>query len=105
MTPVAGEYAIEAGPDPVLVVADSNGPLSDALAAELEDAAAAAGIELGHAVVSSYGSDASNALSAGLVARTACLAFATENTHGYEIAHLDAIAASVAVLEQWLSAG
>ena len=33
------------------------------------------------------------ALAGGMIARTACLAFATENTHGFEIAHLDGITA------------
>ncbi len=37
-----------------------------------------------------------------MIARTACLAFATENTHGFEIAHLDGISACVDVLERWL---
>jgi putative aminopeptidase FrvX len=103
VTPVAEEYAIDAGPDPVLVVADAYGPLDDSLAAELDDAAAAAGIGMRHAVLSGFGSDATAALTGGMIARTACLAFATENTHGFEIAHLGGIAACVDVLEQWLS--
>ncbi|HEY3764090.1 MAG TPA: M20/M25/M40 family metallo-hydrolase [Gaiellales bacterium] len=104
VTPVAEEYGIEAGPDPVLVVADSHGPLDDSLSAELDDAAAAAGITMRHAVLTSFGSDATAALSSGMIARTACLAFATENTHGFEIAHLGGIAACVDVLERWLGA-
>ena len=56
-----------------------------------------------HAVLSGFGSDASSALNIGMIARTACLAFATENTHGFEIAHLDGIAACVDVLERWLA--
>jgi putative aminopeptidase FrvX len=104
VTPVAEEYAIEAGPDPVLVAADSHGPLSDTLTAEIDDAAAAAGITMRHAVLSNFGSDATAALSQGLIAHTACLAFATENTHGFEIAHLGGIAACVDVLERWLTA-
>jgi putative aminopeptidase FrvX len=102
VTPVAAEYAVEAGPDPVLVVADANGPLDDGLNAELEDAAAAAGLTMRHASLSGFGSDASSVLAAGMVARAACLAFATENTHGFEIAHLDGIEACVAVLAAWL---
>ena len=39
----------------------------------------------------------------GLIARTACLAFATENTHGFEIAHLGGIVGCVDVLERWLA--
>ena len=102
VTPVAKEYRTDPGPDPVLVTADSHGPLEDTLSGELEDAAAAAGVTLRYAALSSFGSDATAALSSGLIARTACLAFATENTHGFEIAHLDAIAGCVEVLDRWL---
>lgn len=35
----------------------------------------------------------------GHVARTACLAFPTQNTHGYEIAHLGAIANCIDLLK------
>ena len=103
VTPVADEYGVDAGPDPVLVVADASGPLDDVLGAELDDAAAAAGVRMRHASLAGFGSDASKVLSSGLVPRAACLAFATENTHGFEIAHLDGIAACVQVLETWLS--
>ena len=102
VTPVADEYGVDAGPDPVLVVADASGPLDDALGAELDDAAASAGVRMRHASLAGFGSDASKVLSSGLVPRAACLAFATENTHGFEIAHLDGIEACVKVLETWL---
>jgi len=103
VTPVAKEYRTDPGPDPVLVTADSHGPLEDTLSGELEDAAAAAGVTLRYAALSSFGSDATAALSSGLIARTACLAFATENTHGFEIAHLGGIVGCVDVLERWLA--
>jgi len=102
VTPVAEEYGVDAGPDPVLVVADASGPLDDVLGAELDDAAAAAGVRMRHASLAGFGSDASKVLSSGLVPHAACLAFATENTHGFEIAHLDGIDACVRVLETWL---
>jgi len=103
VTPVAKEYRIDPGPDPVLVAADGLGPLEDTLNAELEDAAAAAGVNLRYAALSGFGSDATAALSSGMIARTACLAFATENTHGFEIAHLGGIVGCVDVLERWLA--
>jgi putative aminopeptidase FrvX len=34
----------------------------------------------------------------GHVPRAACLSFPTDNTHGYEIAHLDAIARCIDIL-------
>jgi putative aminopeptidase FrvX len=103
VTPVAEEYGVDAGPDPVLVVADAFGPLDEALGAELEAAAGAAGVTMRHASLSGFGSDATAILKSGLAPRAACLAFATENTHGFEIAHLDGIAGCVRVLETWLS--
>lgn len=103
VTPVAEEYGVDAGPDPVLVVADAYGPLDERLGAELDDAAAAAGVRMRHASLSGFGSDATAILKSGIVPRAACLAFATENTHGFEIAHLDGIAGCVRVLETWLS--
>ena len=103
VTPVAKEYRTDPGPDPVLVTADAHGPLEDTLNAELEDAAAAAGVNLRYAALSGFGSDATAALTFGMIARTACLAFATENTHGFEIAHLGGIVACVDVLERWLA--
>ena len=42
--------------------------------------------------LSGLGSDASITMKFGHVARAACLAFPTQNTHGYKIAHLGAIA-------------
>ena len=102
VVPVAKEYAIEPGPEPVLVRADAYGPLDDALSSELADAAVAEGLGIRHAVVSRYGSDASTSLDTGRIARSACLAAATENTHGFEIAHLDAIEGCVRILQRWL---
>ena len=102
VVPVAKEYAIEAGPDPVIIRADSYAPLDDGLSWELADAATAAGVTVHHAAVTRYGSDASSSLDSGRVPRSACLAAATENTHGFEIAHLDAIDGCVRILHNWL---
>jgi putative aminopeptidase FrvX len=72
------------------------------VAKELADAAAGAGVTVHHAAVTRYGSDASSSLDSGRVPRSACLAAATENTHGFEIAHLDAIDGCVRILHNWL---
>ena len=77
-------------------------PLDEGLSWELADAAAAAGVTVRHAAVTRYGSDASSSLDSGRVPRSACLAAATENTHGFEIAHLDAIDGCVRILHNWL---
>jgi putative aminopeptidase FrvX len=102
VVPVAKEYAIEPGPDPVIIRADSYAPLDEGLSWELADAAAAAGVTVRHAAVTRYGSDASSSLDSGRVPRSACLAAATENTHGFEIAHLDAVDGCVRILHNWL---
>jgi putative aminopeptidase FrvX len=43
-------------------------------------------------VVRSFGSDTAGATRAGNLAMSACLAFPTENSHGFEVAHLGGIA-------------
>ena len=105
VVPVAKEYAIDPGPDPVLIRADARAPLDDGLSDELADAGAAEGIAVRHAVVSRFGSDASTSINTGRVARSACLAVATENTHGFEITHLDAVEGCVRILQRWLGDG
>lgn len=62
-------------------------------------AALTRGIPLQTAVLSGFGSDGSIAMKAGHVARASCLGFPTQNTHGYEIAHLGAIEHCVDLLE------
>ena len=89
--PLASEYPIEDGESPVLLVQDGYGIYDEGLNAQLRAAAAAAGVEVQLATISGFGSDASIAMKFGHVARAACLAFPTQNTHGFEIAHLGAI--------------
>ncbi|MHC5765580.1 MAG: hypothetical protein ACYTXI_08100 [Nostoc sp.] len=50
-------------------------------------------------ILSQFGSDASIAKKFGHVGRATCLAFPTQNTHGYEIAHLGAIANCINLLK------
>jgi putative aminopeptidase FrvX len=102
VVPIAKEYRLDPGPEPVLIRADGAGPLDDDLSLELADAAESLGIEVRHAVVTRYGSDASVVRDSGRIPRTACLAIGTENTHGFEIVHLDAVESSVRMLERWL---
>jgi putative aminopeptidase FrvX len=103
VAPVAAEYALTAGPHAVLVEGDARTVLHDGLGRELAAAALAAGVPIQHAFLARYGSDASTLYSDGLLARAACLAVAVENTHGCEIAHLDAVEACVDVLAAWLA--
>ena len=55
------------------------------------------------AVPARYGSDASTALHAGLVARGGAVAATTDNTHGLEIAHLEAPERLARLLHEWLA--
>ena len=96
--PVSSEYPIQEGSMPVLLSQDHYGLYDEYLNAEIRQAANKAQIPLQEAAISGFGSDASIAMKFGHVARAACLSFPTENTHGYEIAHLGAIANCVIVL-------
>lgn len=96
--PLADEYPIESGPEPVLLSQDNYGVYDEYLNAEIRLAATKANIPLQLAVIDGFGSDASIAMKFGHVCRGACLSFPTQNTHGYEIAHLGAIANCTEIL-------
>ncbi|HHP7230611.1 MAG TPA: M42 family peptidase [Xenococcaceae cyanobacterium] len=96
--PLAAEYPIQEGKNPVLLSQDNYGLYDEYLNAEIRQAANKVQIELQEAAINGFGSDASIAMKFGHVARAACLSFPTENTHGYEIAHLGAIANCILVL-------
>ena len=96
--PLADEYPIDAGVAPVLLSQDNYGVYDELLNAEIRQAANKADIPLQLAVLDGFGSDASIAMKFGHVSRAACLSFPTQNTHGYEIAHLGAIANCIEVL-------
>ncbi|MEL6496656.1 MAG: M42 family peptidase [Cyanobacteria bacterium J06623_7] len=96
--PLAAEYPIKSGVAPVLLSQDNYGVYDELLNAEIRHAAEQAQVPLQLAVIDGFGSDASIAMKFGHVARGACLSFPTQNTHGYEIAHLGAIANCIEVL-------
>lgn len=101
--PLAPEYPIADGVAPVLLSQDSYGLYDEGLNQELQQAAEAAQIPIQRAILSSFGSDASIAMKLGHVARGACLGFPTQNTHGYEIAHLGAIGNCLEILVSYVS--
>ena len=102
--PLAEEYPIEAGVAPVLLSQDNYGVYDEILNAEIRNAANKANVLLQLAVIDGFGSDASIAMKFGHVSRGACLSFPTQNTHGYEIAHLGAIANCIEVLVSYCMA-
>ena len=91
VAPTAEEYGLTCVPEPVLIEADTRSTLDHGLGRELAAAARAEGLEPRHVVLDRYGSDASNTYADGSIGRAACIAIATDNTHGCEIAHLDAV--------------
>ncbi len=99
IAPLAPEYPIVAGPSPVLFAEDGYGLYDEGLNDLIRKAAGGCDVALQLAVVSGFGSDGSITMKSGHVPRAACLGFPTQNTHGFEIAHLEAIANCVTVLE------
>lgn len=99
--PLADEYPIKAGIAPVLLSQDNYGVYDELLNAEIRTAAKQANVPLQLAVIDGFGSDASIAMKFGHVCRGACLSFPTQNTHGYEIAHLGAIANCIEILTRY----
>ncbi|GEM20614.1 M42 family metallopeptidase [Nitrosococcus oceani] len=96
--PLAPEYFIKEGTAPVLLSQDGYGLYDEGLNGLIRQAAARREIPLQLAVISGFGSDGSIAMKYGHVPRAACLGFPTQNTHGYEIAHLGAIAHCIEIL-------
>ncbi|HIK46415.1 MAG TPA: M42 family peptidase [Leptolyngbyaceae cyanobacterium M65_K2018_010] len=99
--PLSSEYAIQAGDTPVLLAQDAYGLYDEGLNWDIRQAALRHHLPIQLAVISGFGSDGSIAMKFGHVARAACLGFPTHNTHGYEIAHLGAIAHCAKILEHF----
>lgn len=97
--PLSVEYPITAGIAPVLLSQDGYGIYDEDLNRQLQQAATVAKLPLQFAAIAGFGSDASIAMKFGHVGRAACLGFPTQNTHGYEIAHLGAIDHCSKILE------
>lgn len=102
--PLSPEYPIEDGIAPVLLSQDGYGLYDEDLNAAIRQAATAQSIPLQLATISGFGSDGSIAMKNGHVPRAACLSFPTQNTHGYEIAHLGAIEHCVEILAAYIGA-
>lgn len=99
--PLSGEYPVEDSAAPVLLSQDKYGLYDEELTQQLVWAANERQIPVQRTILSGFGSDGSIAMTFGHVPRAACLSFPTQNTHGYEIAHLGAIAHCTEILEQY----
>lgn len=101
IAPLAPEYPIKAGAAPVLLSQDGYGIYDENLNQQLRQVAEQKEIPLQFAAISGFGSDASIAMKSGHIPKGACLGFPTQNTHGYEITHLGAIAHCIELLHAY----
>jgi putative aminopeptidase FrvX len=101
--PLSVEYPIQDNDAPVLLSQDAYGIYDENLNRGIAQVASDAEVPLQFAVISGFGSDGSIAMKFGHVPQAACLGFPTENTHGYEIAHLGAIANCIRLLHAYLT--
>lgn len=97
--PLSEEYPFKDGESPVLLSQDAYGIYDEGLNGQLRQSAKQLNMPVQLTILSQFGSDASIAMKFGHVGRAACLAFPTQNTHGYEIAHLGAIANCIDLLK------
>lgn len=97
--PLADEYPVEDGKSPVILSQDAYGIYDENLNGQLRRSAKQLEMPVQLTTLSQFGSDASIAMKFGHVGRAACLTFPTQNTHGYEIAHLGAIANCIDLLK------
>lgn len=97
--PLSSEYPVQDGESPVILSQDAYGIYDETLNGQLRQSAQQLEMPVQLTTLSGFGSDASIAMKFGHVGRAACLAFPTQNTHGYEIAHLGAIANCIKLLK------
>jgi putative aminopeptidase FrvX len=102
VAPIAEEYPVAFDARPVMLYKDALYHYDLGLTRDLVRAAAETGILLQSQCVRSFGSDAAVAKKSGLVGRAACIAFPTQNTHGFEMGHLGAMENCVRVLRAYL---
>ncbi|MEN6643541.1 MAG: M42 family peptidase [Armatimonadia bacterium] len=91
VAPVAEEYPTELDGRPVILMKDAVFMYHPGLCRELVRTADR--LSLGHqqVVVRCFGSDTSSVAKYGFIGRAGCVGFATENTHGFEVAPVAAI--------------
>jgi len=91
VAPVAEEYPIVLDERPVIVRKDALFIYDPGLCEELKQICIQLGLGHQDIVVRAFGSDVSASVKYGYIGRAGCVGFATQNTHGYEIAPLAAI--------------
>ncbi|MGE5532091.1 MAG: M42 family metallopeptidase [Bacteroidota bacterium] len=91
VAPVADEYSVAMDERPVILMKDAIFMYHPALCRELMQTADRLGLGHQQIVVRCFGSDTSSVVKYGFIGRAGCVAFPTENTHGYEVAPVAAI--------------
>lgn len=97
--PVADEYANANSAQPVIWYQDAFHTYNKALCDGFMSLAETLGFGAQPVVYSTAGTDASAARRYGQVGSIACLAFPVENSHGYEIAHIEGMCNTARLLE------
>ncbi len=103
IAPIAEEYPVAFDARPVLLYKDALYHYDLNLTRAVAQVGESCGIALQSQCVRSFGSDAAVAKRWGAVGRAACIAFPTQNTHGYEMGHLGAMENCVRVLAAYLA--
>lgn len=101
--PVLEEYGTELSVNPIINTGDQKGYYSRTVVQGLIAAGRKAGYEPQAALLVDFASDASAVLSAGINARAGCIAIPTENTHGFEMVHVEGITACAETLFEFLT--
>lgn len=103
--PVANEYQTVNDHRPILLYQDSTFLYSEGLLRDLVAAGQRLGIATQPACISNFGSDASVVYRYGCVPQAACIGYPTENTHGFEIAHIEGMENTAKLLAEYLRHG
>lgn len=103
VVPVADEYQTVNSGDPILPCKDRAGLYHAGIVDHMTQLAEGLGFGVQTAVLTSYASDATLAKAAASAARAALIGYAGDNTHGYEISHVDGIVNSARLLVAYLN--
>ncbi|MEM1282908.1 MAG: M28 family peptidase [Chlamydiota bacterium] len=101
--PIAEEYETTLSAAPIIVYGDQVGLYDKSVCDRLLGTSRKLKMETQCAIFSGYGSDASLAKAFGQAGKTGLLCIPTENTHGYEIIHKEAISQCAKLLTSFLS--
>jgi len=103
VVPVAEEYGVSNSADPALPCKDRAAMYHAGMVDHMETLAHELGFGVQTAVLTSYASDATLAKAAGSAARACLIGYPGDNTHGYEISHVDGLVNSARLLEAYLA--